>query len=64
MFAKHDEVGAHIVKALQDNMLENEVIMDLLTDVRHKASTVFEIDMYEPVVRRICFFFFKYSRIE
>ena len=63
VLVKPDEVGAHIVKALRDNMSKNEVVMEFLTDVRHKASE-FEIDMYEPLVRRNCCFCFEYSRIE
>ena len=63
VLVKPDEVGAHIVKALRDNMLKNEVIIEFLTDVRHKAIE-FEIDMYEPLVRRNRCFCFEYSRIE
>ena len=63
MLVKPDEGGTHIVGALQDNMLTNEVIMDFFTDAHHKAL-VFEIDMYEPAVRRNCCPCFEYSRIE
>ena len=62
VLTRPDEVGTHIVKALQDDMLKNEVITDFLTDVRHNAIE-FEIDMYEPLVRRNCHLCFEYSRI-
>ena len=62
VLVKPDEVGANIVKALQDDLLKNEVIMDFLTDVRHNAIE-FEIDMYEPLVRRNCHLCFEYSQI-
>ena len=51
VLVKPDEVAADIVKALQDNILKGEVIMELLADVRCKA-TEFESDMYKPLVRR------------
>ena len=63
VLVKPDEVSADIVKALQDNILKDDVMMDFLTDVRCKAIK-FESDMYERLVRQNCCLCFEYSCIE
>ena len=49
MLVKPDEVSGPLVKALQDDILKNQAIMNFLDKVRDKEIDL-EKDMYKPLV--------------
>ena len=63
VLVKPAKVSDPLVKALQDDISNNDVIMKFLDDVRDK-KVKFEKDMYEPLVRGICRLCFEYSCFE
>jgi hypothetical protein len=60
---KPDEVNDHSVKTMEYYISKDQVIMDSLNDV-HYQTVQLERDMYEPLVRRNCYSYFKDSRFD